>query len=167
MSLKTKEFLMNQSHIEANSVKIAFPGLQNGASHRIVALDEKKHLDSEYIAFEFHTKSISTIGIDHKLLVCELHAVEGRIEKEKIAPGLTFLNLKFQWIFEEMGFNIYVHCELIEIEESEKTEAKKAAENWHFTVNELIEIMQDVYWRVEKRDNLSKLEHLFRNCICI
>lgn len=171
-----------------------------GAFHKIVALDEKKCLDSEYVAFEFRTKNISAVGIDHEtlqeiykfpfaiqqLLISEFHAVEKRIEKGKVAPGLTQLDcecpffcryllpcqhifhkhtygavrlltinawIKYQQMFDETGFDIYTHRELIVIEESAKTEAEKAAENRYLVVNELIKRMRDVYWRAEERSN--------------
>ncbi|CAB4379012.1 unnamed protein product [Rhizophagus irregularis] len=147
-----------------------------GACHKIVALDEKKRSDSEYVSFEFRTKNISAIGVGHvilheihkfpfpvqQMLVNEFHAVQGRIEKGKPTPGLISLNCnclffrqfllpcrhifhkhvygdiklltvdiweKFQKMFEEAGFKIYMHRELVEIEEPKKTEAEKAAEN--------------------------------------
>ncbi|GBC05975.1 hypothetical protein RclHR1_06530015 [Rhizophagus clarus] len=73
-----------------------------GASHKIVALD-KKCSDSEHIAHEFRIKKISTISIDdevlhevHKfpfpvqqMLINEICAVEGRLKKGKLAPGLA------------------------------------------------------------------------------
>ena len=60
---------------------------------------------------------------------------------------------KFQQMFEETGFEIYMHRELIEIEEPKKTEAEKAAENRRLAVNELMERTRDIYWRVEERNN--------------
>ena len=58
-------------------------------------------MDSENTAFEFRTKRILAFGVDcetldqiHKfpfpiqqLIVSEVHAVEKRIEKEKLVPG--------------------------------------------------------------------------------
>ncbi|GES99088.1 hypothetical protein GLOIN_2v1777773 [Rhizophagus clarus] len=171
-----------------------------GACHKIVALDEKKRSDSEYVSFEFRTKNISAIGIDHvilheihkfpfpvqQMLVNEFNAVQGRIEKGKPTPGLISLNCnclffrqfllpcrhifhehvygdiklltvdiweKFQKMFEEAGFEIYMHRELVEIEEPKKTEAEKAAENRRLTINELMERTRDIYWRVEEKNN--------------
>jgi hypothetical protein len=46
---------------------------------------------------------------------------------------------KFQKMFEEAGFEIYMHRELVEIEEPKKTKAEKAAENRRLTINELME----------------------------
>ncbi|GES76067.1 hypothetical protein GLOIN_2v1776807 [Rhizophagus clarus] len=171
-----------------------------GACYKIVALDEKKRSDSEYVSFEFRTKNISAIGIDHvilheihkfpfpvqQMLVNEFNAVQGRIEKGKPTPGLISLNCnclffrrfllpcrhifhehvygdiklltvdiweKFQKMFEEAGFEIYMHRELVEIEEPKKTEAEKAAENRRLTINELMERTRDIYWRVEEKNN--------------
>ncbi|RHZ67799.1 hypothetical protein Glove_299g65 [Diversispora epigaea] len=78
----------------------------HGACHKIIAFDTKKRSDAEYIAFEFHTKQISVIGIDFEIIdqihkfpfpiqqkiVSEVHAVEKRIEKGKDVPVLTSLN---------------------------------------------------------------------------
>ncbi|RHZ68669.1 hypothetical protein Glove_294g63 [Diversispora epigaea] len=79
-----------------------------GACHKIIALDTKKRSDIEYIAFEFHTKQISVVGIDFEIIgqihkfpfsiqqkiVSEVHAVEKRIEKGKDVPVLTILARK-------------------------------------------------------------------------
>ncbi|CAB5210279.1 unnamed protein product [Rhizophagus irregularis] len=78
----------------------------HSACHKIIALDEKKHSDSEYVSFEFCTKNISAIGVDHvilheiykfpfpvqQMLVNEFNAVQGRIKKGKPTPGLISLN---------------------------------------------------------------------------
>ncbi|RIB30127.1 hypothetical protein C2G38_2027081 [Gigaspora rosea] len=71
-----------------------------------MAPNQKKSADSEYAAFEFHTKKISIVGIGrdildkiHKfpfpvqqMLGAKACAVEGRIEKGKPATGLTSLD---------------------------------------------------------------------------
>jgi len=174
-----------------------------GACHKVSALDVKKRSDSDYVAFEFHTKKISAVGVDHKVLneihkfpfpiqqmiITEVFAVERRIEKGKGAPGLLSLDCyclffcqyllpcrhifhehmygskkllivdaweQFQQMFEESRFEIYEHRELVEVEISEKTEAKRATENRRQTVNELMERTRDVYWRVEEKGNAKK-----------
>ncbi|RHZ45404.1 hypothetical protein Glove_680g13 [Diversispora epigaea] len=60
----------------------------------------KKQPDAEYIAFEFRTKQISVI------------------EKGK--------EKQFQQMFVKSGFELYVTCELVEVELPKKTEIKKA-----------------------------------------
>ncbi|CAG8739564.1 21055_t:CDS:2, partial [Cetraspora pellucida] len=123
-----------------------------GSCYKVVELDKKKHIDSEYVAFEFCTKKISVFEIDddilfeiHKflypiqqLIINEFCIIEGKIEKEKATLGLISLHswLRFQQIFEEAGFDIYTCCELIE----------------------LIEIMRNVYWQVEERGNFAQTD---------
>ncbi|RHZ73635.1 hypothetical protein Glove_230g147 [Diversispora epigaea] len=106
-----------------------------GAYHKVVILDQKKCTDSEYVDFEFRTKKISVI-------VC---AVEKRLEKGKATLGLTSLYcnfdswVKFQWMFEENGFEVYMHHELVEVDISEEIKAERAAENRRLAINELME----------------------------
>ncbi|RIB28398.1 hypothetical protein C2G38_2028579 [Gigaspora rosea] len=174
-----------------------------GLCHKVVELDKKKRSDSEYIAFEFHTKKISLFGIDsdilfeiHKfpypiqqLITDEFCAVEGRIENGKPCQVLCHLTaivfffcqylllcrhifyehvhgstrlltneawLRFQQMFEEASFDIYMHRELIEIRRPQRIEAEKAMESRHLVVNELIEQIRDVYWQVEKKGNFTQ-----------
>ncbi|RHZ77856.1 hypothetical protein Glove_170g30 [Diversispora epigaea] len=169
-----------------------------GACHKVVALDQKKRTDSEYVAFEFRTKKISVIGVDdeilnelHKfpfpiqrMLADEICAVEKRLEKGKATPGLTLLYCncsfyhryllpcrhvfhehmygetklltvdswaKFQWMFEENSFEVYMHHESVEVDISEKIKAGRAAENRRLAINELMEKTRDIYWRVEEK----------------
>ncbi len=77
-----------------------------GAGHKVSELDLKKRTDSECAAFEFRTKKLSVSGVDHeilsevhklpypiqKLVINELLEVTKRLEKGKIAPGLTSLD---------------------------------------------------------------------------
>ncbi|CAG8791625.1 4530_t:CDS:2, partial [Cetraspora pellucida] len=58
--------------------------------------------------------------------------------------------LRFQQMFKEAGFDIYTCHELIEVRKPQRTEVEKATENRHLVVNELIERMHDVYWRVKR-----------------
>lgn len=71
-------------------------------------------------------------------------------------------------MFEKAGFEIYIHHELIVIEEFKKTKAdEKAAENHYLAVNKLIERTCDIYWRIEERSNLKQtcaFIHMFRTC---
>jgi hypothetical protein len=83
-----------------------FNDILSGACHKIIALDKKKCSDSEHVAYEFRVKKILAVGVDdeilhelHKfpfpvqqMLINEICAVEGRLEKGKAAPGLTSLS---------------------------------------------------------------------------
>ena len=60
---------------------------------------------------------------------------------------------KFQNMFDETGFEIYTHRELVVLEVSNMTEAEKGTENRKLAINELTERMRDIYWRVEDRGN--------------
>ncbi|CAG8812128.1 14545_t:CDS:2, partial [Cetraspora pellucida] len=76
-----------------------------GTCNKIIALDLKKQLDSDYVAFKFRVKKISAVGVDNdilkeihkfsfpvqKLIVNEVFAVNDRIEKGKGLPGLMSL----------------------------------------------------------------------------
>ncbi len=57
---------------------------------------------------------------------------------------------QFQQMFEETGFEVYQHHELVEVD-SETTYAEIAQENRRLTLNELMERTRDVYWRVEEK----------------
>jgi hypothetical protein len=62
----------------------------------------------------------------------------------------------FQQMFDEAGFDIYMHRELVELEVFKMTEIEKATEDRRLTVNELMERVRDTYWRVEERGNLEQ-----------
>ncbi|RIB14288.1 hypothetical protein C2G38_2195574 [Gigaspora rosea] len=57
----------------------------------------------------------------------------------------------FQQIFEENGFDIYMHHEVVEVDISEKDKAEGASKHRQLVVNELMERTRDVYWRIEER----------------
>jgi hypothetical protein len=60
----------------------------------------------------------------------------------------------FQKIFEESGFEVYEHHELVI--EFIQTEQQKKAESWKLTVFELTERVCDRYWSVEKGGNVER-----------
>ncbi|CAG8787166.1 416_t:CDS:1 [Cetraspora pellucida] len=57
---------------------------------------------------------------------------------------------QFQQMFDEGGFEIYEHRELVRIEFPEKNEIDKAAENRRLMVNELMERTRNEYWSIEE-----------------
>jgi len=59
-------------------------------------------------------------------------------------------------MFDEVGFDIYMHRELVDLKVSRMIEAEKAIENRQLAVSELTERMCDVYWRVEERGNIEQ-----------
>ncbi|CAB4490569.1 unnamed protein product [Rhizophagus irregularis] len=65
---------------------------------------------------------------------------------------------KFQQMFDESGFEIYIHRELVDLEVPvfKMTEAEKAMENRRLAVSELTERIRDIYWRVEERGDKKK-----------
>jgi len=135
------------------------------------------------------------------MLVNEVCAVEGWIEKGKDAPGLTFLHCnclffnryllpcrhifhenmygttklltpdaweKFQQMFDEAGFDIYIHRELVDLEVPRMTEAEKATENRRLAISKLMKRMCDIYWRIEEKGNIEQTGAFIRelkNCI--
>ena len=68
----------------------------------------------------------------------------------------------FQNMFDETGFEIYIHRELVVLEVSNMTEAEKATENRKLAINELMERMRDIYWRVEDRGNTEQTAAFIR-----
>ncbi|CAG8749947.1 45180_t:CDS:2 [Gigaspora margarita] len=56
-------------------------------------------------------------------------------------------------MFEENGFDIYMHHEIIEVDISEKNKAERALKHRQLVVNELMEKTRDVYWRIKKKGN--------------
>ena len=129
------------------------------------------------------------------MLIGEICAVEGRIEKGKPAPGLTSLHCyclffhryllpcrhvfhenmygaiklltsdvweKFQQMFDETGFDVYIYRELVELEVPRMTEAEKALENRRLAVSELIERTRDIYWRVEEKGDTDQTNSFIR-----
>jgi len=68
----------------------------------------------------------------------------------------------FQEIFEESGFEVYEHRELIIVEEPERTEEEKKAENQRLAMCELTERLRDKYWRVEE-SNAGQAEAFITN----
>ena len=74
-----------------------------GASRKVAELDVKRRTDSEIAAFDFRSKKLSVADVDdeilvevhkfplpiQKMLIGELCAVAKRLEKGKVAPGLT------------------------------------------------------------------------------
>ena len=59
-------------------------------------------------------------------------------------------------MFDEVGFDIYMHRELVNLEVSRITEAEKAMENRRLAVSELTKRMHDVYWRIGERGNIEQ-----------
>ena len=45
-----------------------------GAAHKVVALNLKKKIDAEAVAFDFCSKKVSVYGIDNKIIkeICKL-----------------------------------------------------------------------------------------------
>ncbi|RIB24864.1 hypothetical protein C2G38_2167451 [Gigaspora rosea] len=147
---------------------------------KVAALDQKKHTDSEYISFEFCIKKISVAGVDHEILD-ELHkftypiqqlladeacAVEKRIEKHMYGTTKLLTNNTwriFQQMFEESGFDVYMHREVVEVNILERSKAERASESQRLIVNELMERTRDVYWRIEEEGNENQTGAFIRN----
>ena len=48
-------------------------------------------------------------------------------------------------MFDEVGFDVYMHREVVNLEVPRMTEVEKAMENRRLAVSELMERMRDVY----------------------
>jgi hypothetical protein len=59
-------------------------------------------------------------------------------------------------MFDEAGFDIYIHRGLVDLEVFRMTEAEKAIENRRLAISELMERIRDIYWRVEERGNIEQ-----------
>ncbi|CAG8437974.1 1023_t:CDS:2 [Scutellospora calospora] len=64
----------------------------------------------------------------------------------------------FQEIFEESGFEVYEHYELVIMEKLGQSEEEKKAENRRLTVNKLTERLHDRYWSVEEGSGAEEAE---------
>ncbi|CAG8665384.1 101_t:CDS:1, partial [Cetraspora pellucida] len=62
----------------------------------------------------------------------------------------------FQGIFEESGFEVYKHHELV-MKEITKMEQQKKAKNLKLTIYELHERVQDKYWHTVANGNNKKM----------
>ncbi len=69
---------------------------------------------------------------------------------------------KFQQMFDETGFDVYIHHELVKLEVPRITEAEKVLENRWLAVSELMERMCDIYWRVEEKGNTDQTNSFIR-----
>ena len=64
---------------------------------------------------------------------------------------------QFQRMFDETGFDVYMHRELdLDVPVSRLTEAENAIVNRRQSVSELMERMRDTYWRVEEKGNAEQ-----------
>ncbi|RIB21156.1 hypothetical protein C2G38_2034618 [Gigaspora rosea] len=70
---------------------------------------------------------------------------------------------RFQLMFQDCGFEVYFHCEIVELDALEKTEAEKASDNRRSAVNEFIERTRDVYWRIEKKGDEEQTNAFVRD----
>ena len=59
-------------------------------------------------------------------------------------------------IFNECGFEVFEHRELVSLEPFEKDETDRAATNRKLTVNELMERTRDQYWSIEENGDESE-----------
>ncbi|CAB4399188.1 unnamed protein product [Rhizophagus irregularis] len=64
---------------------------------------------------------------------------------------------QFQQMFDETGFDVYMHREIdLNVPVSRLTEAKNAIVNRQQSVSKLMERICDTYWRVEERGNAEQ-----------
>ncbi|CAG8568451.1 9920_t:CDS:2 [Cetraspora pellucida] len=105
-----------------------------GICNRIVIIDTKKQSDSEYVGFEFHTKKISVIGINYKILD-EIHKLSYPVQK-LIVNEIFAIEKRLK---KDSRFEINEYQELVEIKKPKRTKAKKVTENRCIIVDELIE----------------------------
>ncbi|CAG8641422.1 2589_t:CDS:2 [Cetraspora pellucida] len=172
--------LLDQSNIEAKSIRQVFPSIIAGAMHSIVNVDCKKRSDSENATFDYHIKKVSAYGVEDKilkeiykfplsfqhLLIKEACAVINRLEKRKghifyehmYGNNLLTADVwkKFQEMFEESGFEVYISWEsLVKYVQSEQ---QRSAENRRIAVIELTERVHDKYWYIEEMSNIERVE---------
>ncbi|RHZ51234.1 hypothetical protein Glove_481g50 [Diversispora epigaea] len=136
-----------------------------GVCNKIIALDLKRRSDSDYVAFEFRVKKISVTvneilfvndriekgkelpGLTslechctffHKYMLPCKHIFHEQLYGPRKLLTIDAWN-QFQQMFDESGFEIYEHRELVSFEIREIDEINKAAENRKLTVSELME----------------------------
>ncbi|GET57145.1 hypothetical protein GLOIN_2v1777473 [Rhizophagus irregularis DAOM 181602=DAOM 197198] len=117
-----------------------------GAVHNIVAIDCKKQSDSKSAAFDFRVKKVSAYGVE-KDIIEEIHKFPLPFQHLLIKEACAK-------IFEESGFEVYEHRELVI--EFVQTEQQKKAESQKLTVFELTERVRDRYWSVEEGGNAER-----------
>ena len=61
-------------------------------------------------------------------------------------------------MFNKVGFDVYIYHKVVDLKVSRMTKVKKAMENQQLAINELIERMHDVYWKVEDRVNIKQTD---------
>ncbi|CAG8792646.1 43182_t:CDS:1, partial [Gigaspora margarita] len=66
-------------------------------------------------------------------------------------------------MFQDCGFEVYFHCEIVELNAPEKSKAEKASDNQRSAVNELMERTRDVYWRIKKKGDEEQMYAFVRD----
>jgi hypothetical protein len=71
---------------------------------------------------------------------------------------------KFQQMFDESEFEIYIHHESVDLEVpiSQITKAEKAMKNRRLTISKLMKRIRDIYWKVEERSNTEQTDAFIR-----
>ncbi|CAG8608209.1 4969_t:CDS:2, partial [Scutellospora calospora] len=84
-------------------------------AHKVIDLDQKKQIDAEDVAFNFHMKKISVYSIEDEIIK-EIHKFPYPMQLMLIKEANAVMDRKFQEIFEESSFEAYEHHELVIIE---------------------------------------------------
>ncbi|RIB22376.1 hypothetical protein C2G38_2174139 [Gigaspora rosea] len=64
---------------------------------------------------------------------------------------------RFQQMFQECGFEVYIRHKIVEVDAPEKTEAERASDNRRSAINELMKRTRDVYWRIEEKGDRERI----------
>jgi hypothetical protein len=62
---------------------------------------------------------------------------------------------RFQLMFEENGFEVYEHRELVEVAEPVQSEHDRGVESRRLAVNEMLEQVRDRFWRIEEKGDVE------------
>ncbi|RIB25617.1 hypothetical protein C2G38_2030897 [Gigaspora rosea] len=69
----------------------------------------------------------------------------------------------FQQMFQECGFEVYTHHEIVKVDTPERTKAERASDNRPLAVNELMKRTRDVYWKIEGNGDENQTNAFIRD----
>ncbi|CAG8640233.1 11720_t:CDS:2, partial [Scutellospora calospora] len=132
--------------------------------HKVIDLDQKKQINADNVAFNFHIKKVSVYGIKDEIIK-EIYKFLYPIQLILVKEACVVMNRlkkkawkRFQEIFEESSFEVYEYHELIIIEIPRQSKEEKQAENRQLSVNKLTERLHNKYWSVEERSSAKEAE---------
>ncbi|CAG8470748.1 3420_t:CDS:2, partial [Scutellospora calospora] len=150
-SYVTSTNLLESYHSELKRATSSFHGLI-GVAYNIVAFDNKKWSNSEFVAFDFQIKKISAYGVENDILI-EIHKFPYLFQQLLVKEACAVMNR----IEKESGFEVYEGRELV-IVELVQTEQQRKTKNLKLTMNELNERVCNKYWNTVSSRDIERAE---------